>query len=142
MLPRSVVEFNNYMGQISRAEVEPPDAGEYFNMLSDDHQRFMFCKAMMCYYRTLWYRGKAEQERLMIDLPTRTMRIRYKRYPYQSRKMIGTIKWVRSLQARDLADAEQRFCRWALFYQGEMDGRRQGRSKSGIPEPRTGMRHL
>lgn len=135
-------KFQAYMEQISRAMVDPPDAGDYFNQLLTNEERYEFCRAMMCYYRTMWYRGKAEEERRMIDLPTPVMRIRYKRYSYQSRKMIGTIKWVRSLQARDLADAEQRFCRWALFYQGEMDGRRQGRSKSGIPEPRTGMRHL
>jgi hypothetical protein len=140
MLPRSVQEFHNYMAKISRAEVDPPDAGEYFNMLNDNVQRYEFCRAMMCYYRTMWYRGKAEQERIMIDLPTRSMRIRYKRQSYQARKLIGTIKWVRSLQARDIADAEQRFCRWALFYQGEMDGSRS-RGKS-VSKPRPRMPHL
>jgi hypothetical protein len=128
--------FEDYIGDIRIGRIDPPPAGPILVRLKDDSQRYLFCVAMMEYYRTLWYRGQAEQIDQLHNLSTKSLRLRYRQYNPRARRSIAAMMWARSAVAREYKDSEQMFCRWATLYATALGGRLENGSDLGTRSAR------
>lgn len=131
------------MALLRRAEIQAPDPAQMFNSLKSNRRRYLFCLAMMEYYRTMWYRGQAEMEQMYVDLSTKYLRNRYRDFNAIQRRRLAAVMWFQSATCKDLAASEQMFCRWAQFYatalrlEGDADGNR-----GQLPQPHSKLPRL
>ena len=89
---------------------------EQIAALPDDFARAEFCLRAAEKLRAQFFAGKERTERLLLELPTPSYKIRYGRYPVPVRMKIAQQLWVASVDAKGIIADEQMLSRWASMY--------------------------
>jgi hypothetical protein len=93
-------------------QMKVPHKGELLDRCQSNAERRKLCLEWAEQARNAWFNGNRESviNVLISKSP------RYRDYPAAVRKSIGERQWGNSIQAKQLADAEQMYSRWAQHY--------------------------
>lgn len=80
--------------------------------MSNDWQRYQFCRMKVDGYRNAWFRG----QRNSVLQVLRSTEEQYDHMSAERRVSTGESRWSKSLESKDLAGAEQMYARWAMLY--------------------------
>lgn len=93
---------------------EERDKGQQLNACRNHVERRSLCLQWAGQMRDAFYQGRRESMQDMLLSKDR----RYRHMSPETRMKIGQMKWGKSMQAKELADLEQMYSRWAVQYAG------------------------
>lgn len=90
--------------------------GEILDLFPDDAARARYCqdKAIQC--RNEYFAGQRNVINSMLQLDTKSKRIRYRNYSEDARRKLAVIMWKTSSEARSIISDEQMYSRWAGMF--------------------------
>lgn len=86
--------------------------GRLLAWCADDYERGVLCQEWAHEVRLLWYQGQAETVEDFVN----SRSDQFKNMNRAAREAAAMISWGKSLTARDLAEADQMYTRWAGGY--------------------------